>query len=67
MVVVEGRAFFEPQVVPVTVIAIVLEDGDLVVADAADDPARSIASFMVCLPRLLGAGPADIQTIRCAA
>ena len=37
MVVVERGALLEPQVVPIAVVAIVLEHGDLVVAQAVDD------------------------------
>jgi hypothetical protein len=37
VVVVQRRPLFEPQVVAIAVIPIVLEDGDLLVADALDD------------------------------
>ena len=38
MIVVERRPLLEPQVVAVAIVAIVLEDGHLIVADALDDP-----------------------------
>ena len=37
MIVVERGALLEPQVVAIAIVAIVLEDGDLVVAEALDD------------------------------
>jgi hypothetical protein len=50
MVVVERRPLLEPQVVAVAVVPIVLEHGDLAVADALDDAADDRG--------LAGAGPA---------
>ncbi len=39
MVVVERGALFEPEIVAIAIVPIVLEDRDLVIADALDDPA----------------------------
>ncbi len=37
MIVVERRSLLEPQIVALAIVAIVLEDGDVLVADALDD------------------------------
>jgi hypothetical protein len=37
MVVVERRALFEPEIVPILVVPIVIEDGDAIVAERIDD------------------------------
>ena len=39
MIVVEGSAFFEAEIVPIAVVAIVLEDAHLPVAERIDDAA----------------------------
>src|SRR5690606_9479670 len=50
MVVVERGPLFEPQIVARTIVPVVLDQTDLVVAEALDDPADD--------SRLAGAGPA---------
>ena len=59
MIVIERRALLEPQIVAVAVVAIVGENGHLVVADAVDDPAHD-----GCLARCRTAGYADDERQR---